>query len=707
MGASLPRCVLAAKGSGPRTVFAQEAGNRDGHLIHIDDAPNGKTGLLCPDCLHEVVARHGEKRRHSFAHWKGGDCVFAGETAVHRLAKDIIAQRGHLLIPALEIIDVGGKKQLSPATTMSFDEVLVERYAGTQRPDLIGIVTDRYGDEHRLMIEIHVTNPVYGRRKRKLALHGQTVMEIDLSKIDRDIDEEALAAAVLRDAPRKWVTHPRRDRLQWEADVRLKQEEDDRKRRQAHAILKREEREVARKEALQVQPALLEGKDAEQTQADLAMWGALEFQDVILAVKAEDRIFKVPGDMWRARVMSTFAPWLDHPEVVDQDFLKISSAAAQGLLALGWVKDAYRRPEKDFTGHGFRERDFVEDACAALLEGVAAVCAGKPGGSPVWALKNAIAQRWKAYTAARKALLDLSSELRAHGAELYHADSSVRDEVSVDKYLIAAAAQNLRPPVDYLDALRCEVSHGHPRSGRRVEAGQLERLGLRLVTEHGEIIDPSALVQRVAADKKAPLQALIDKKAKVAANDCRAHFDKLQRTWPELKEILQDSVVGAVMREGDQAPEFQIEVDMERERPQEAVEAQLGNVLRPARVLAKDLARALAFSESASDQATREWVFYTAAKIAAGSRDVASGLPGLVRDQDLAGIRDLMKTLHEKSHKHGYGEDFQRRALSSIPSGADRPLLELILAGHRVSYLKVLADVRQRSLPSPWIEGAK
>ncbi|ANT62910.1 hypothetical protein AYJ57_20740 (plasmid) [Salipiger sp. CCB-MM3] len=116
------------------------------------------------------------------------------------------------------------------------------------------------------------------------------------------------------------------------------------------------------------------------------------------------------------------------------------------------------------------------------------------------------------------------------------------------------------------------------------------------------------------------------------------------------------------------------------------------------------LARASAFSEFASDQATKDWIFYTASSIAAKTSDRSSGFPGLARDDEWSGIRTLMRTLQEKSRKPGYGEDFQLRALGSIPTGEDRSLLEMILAGHRVSYLKALADVRQLSVSSPWIQ---
>lgn len=697
------RCVLAATGGGPRTVFAQEPGNRDGRLIHIDDAPNGKTGLVCPDCLHEVVARHGEKRRHSFAHWKGGDCVFAGETAVHRLAKDIIAQRGHLLIPAIEIFDVGGKKQLNPATTMSFDEVLVERYAGTQRPDLIGIVTDRYGEEHRLMIEIHVTNPVYGRRKRKLALQKHTVMEIDLSKIDRDIDEEALAAAVLRDAPRKWVTHLRRDTLQKEADERLKKEEEDRKRRQSHAIMEREQRDIARTQSLVIPARVPEGKEADQAIRDLALWRAIEFQDVILVVSAQDAIFTVPPEFWRARVMSVFAPWDVYAEFQERDFLKIASAAARDLKALGWVKKAYFSVEKDFTGRGFRERDFVEDACAALLENVAAASSGKTSGAQALTLTNAIRAKWEAFKEARSSILALSEALHAYGAKLYHGGRHLDDLAAVEDYLVNAGAQGVRPPASYFDGLLWELNHGHPRYGRRTDVRMMERMGIRPVSDEGEVLDLGGLMIAASCDKAQVLQRQIDTRVKEALQKCLAYFRKLEDEWPGLRDILNRSMVGELRRLQDKAPGFEIKIDMDLSRPEKSAEEQLARALRPARRLAKDLARAVAFSESAGDQATREWVFYTCARMAAASSDSKSALPGLERETDFTAINALMRTLQEKSHKHGYGADFQRRALGSPPPGEDRPLLEVILAGERMSYLKALADIRQRSFPSPWI----
>lgn len=162
-------------------------------------------------------------------------------------------------------------------------------------------------------------------------------------------------------------------------------------------------------------------------------------------------------------------------------------------------------------------------------------------------------------------------------------------------------------------------------------------------------------------------------------------------------------MVGELRRLQHKAPGFEIKIDMDLSRPEKSAEEQLARALRPARRLAKDLARAVAFSESAGDQTTQEWVFYTCARMAAASGDSKSALPGLEREANLPAITALMRTLQEKSQKHGYGADFQRRALGSPPPGEDRSLLEVILAGERISYLKALADVRQRSFPSPWV----
>ena len=75
--------------------------NKDGDLVHIDSVPNGKDcACFCPHCKSELCAKNGgsgTKMVHHFAHVSGADCVGAIESALHKMAKDVIEFEGTIL----------------------------------------------------------------------------------------------------------------------------------------------------------------------------------------------------------------------------------------------------------------------------------------------------------------------------------------------------------------------------------------------------------------------------------------------------------------------------------------------------------------------------------------------------------------------------------------------------------------------------------
>ena len=80
----------------------------NGKLVHVDCVPRGLAcKCLCPHCKSELVAKNGGNRKvHHFAHVNGSDCVGAIESALHKMAKDILQEHKLIMLPSVK---QGGK----------------------------------------------------------------------------------------------------------------------------------------------------------------------------------------------------------------------------------------------------------------------------------------------------------------------------------------------------------------------------------------------------------------------------------------------------------------------------------------------------------------------------------------------------------------------------------------------------------------------
>ena len=63
-------------------------------MVHVDEVPNGnECGCICPHCKSALCAKNGgdgERMIHHFAHLSGADCIGAVESALHKMAKEIM-----------------------------------------------------------------------------------------------------------------------------------------------------------------------------------------------------------------------------------------------------------------------------------------------------------------------------------------------------------------------------------------------------------------------------------------------------------------------------------------------------------------------------------------------------------------------------------------------------------------------------------------
>lgn len=146
------------------------AENKAGKNVYIDEVPNGKQcGCFCKECGGELVAKNnGKIKVHHFAHASGNDSIKCSQTALHLLAKEIIAEEGR--VPS---INKNGQFEFIHA-----DEISLESNLGEIIPDILAVC-----DENKIAVEIFVTHAVDNVKFDKILNQKLTTFEIDLSKI--------------------------------------------------------------------------------------------------------------------------------------------------------------------------------------------------------------------------------------------------------------------------------------------------------------------------------------------------------------------------------------------------------------------------------------------------------------------------------------------------------------------------------------------
>ncbi len=172
----------------------------DNHMKYVDSVPNGyNCGCVCTCCGKPLNARQGEVNEHSFAHRKeDGECGWGPESSLHSLAKQIIADNKKVMVPPCGGIFSGRLLEFVKVETE------IRKFRKDQQPDVIGV--DENGKEW--CIEISYTNPLNEDRKKKYINDKRYCLEIDISDICIEQDEEAseLKAFLLeRKDNREWI----------------------------------------------------------------------------------------------------------------------------------------------------------------------------------------------------------------------------------------------------------------------------------------------------------------------------------------------------------------------------------------------------------------------------------------------------------------------------------------------------------------------
>jgi len=186
-------------------------GIKDGQIVSINDVNSGKTcGCVCPSCGEQLIAKKGEIMIHHFAHASTKDCEYGYETSLHLLAKDIIMNSNHFVLPKekLNLIyynvnnnEIKNYPSLTDALDIKIDNVEIELSFDNMKPDIV-----IYSGEKKYFIEIFVTHKIDDAKREKIKNKLVDTIEIDLSNIDKQTEYEALEEILLNDNERKyWI----------------------------------------------------------------------------------------------------------------------------------------------------------------------------------------------------------------------------------------------------------------------------------------------------------------------------------------------------------------------------------------------------------------------------------------------------------------------------------------------------------------------
>lgn len=174
-----------------------------GRLVGVSEVDRGLAcGCFCPQCGQPLIAKKGDILVHHFAHQSDAECKGAVESALHKMSKQILADRRQVRIPDAIAIYGTTKRWLSGPRTYVAEMARLEPSFGGIRPDVFF-----EGGGVPLAIEVCVTHPVPETKRQLLTAQLFDSIEIDMSRWIGCENTETLAAAVIWTAPREWLHH--------------------------------------------------------------------------------------------------------------------------------------------------------------------------------------------------------------------------------------------------------------------------------------------------------------------------------------------------------------------------------------------------------------------------------------------------------------------------------------------------------------------
>lgn len=199
-----------------------------GRMIDIKEAARGLAcDCVCPSCGGRLVARKGSLRAWHFAHAPGQSvCADGPETALHRTAKEIVAEWKTFTLHARTVVETledrfgveRHEEEGLPAETFVVRDARIEAALAGLRPDLL-----LWGDDDRqLAVEIRVTHRVDEVKQRRLQRKQIQTVELDLSALPREALDRAGLSNAIAEAQQRWIYHPDEEQTRRRLRARLR-----------------------------------------------------------------------------------------------------------------------------------------------------------------------------------------------------------------------------------------------------------------------------------------------------------------------------------------------------------------------------------------------------------------------------------------------------------------------------------------------------
>ena len=709
-----PSCVLGSSNGGPRTLYAKIS---TGEIKHISLIERKTPGLLCPDCGGSLIVRKGDIRVPHFAHASGDECRTAGETVLHLMAKEIIANGCQLRLPEATIEGLNGTEVLQPETDVIFDAVEVEVWQNGFRPDLIGTVEVKRGDRvlrRRLIIEIFVTHAVDNRKRTMLRERGDSVLEIDLSKVDRDrvIPHDEMTSLLITDAPRRWLYHRHIEKREAEIGSARRAQQKEYEARKAYAIAAAKREEDERYAAKLTPPTGLPQEDRAWVQEDHRRWRLIN-HDWLLSAPGDDGIFDVPPEAWRILVLSYLSPWREDPINIpfNADVRPLATRAAIKARKHGWVKEPFIKTLTKFALGKKQPWDPVADALedyleeALTLQGYTRYGAG--GSAAPSDAQRKIKDAWADHQRTVDAALTLYREAKGQSVSLTIAGMPPHTRREAEDLIARASDEHhVRHSIHTYRGIT-EALTGHGQSANvKLSSDVLEGYGIRLSHKGDHDAGSTARVietieRRKSAAREDKLNTLVEQEA----HSILSVFLSLEQVWPDLRtqtsKIKADSLFDAV------AIQARLKRDMlaTPQTPSKYDKASVERAGQSIRQFARGIEGILKLSASAADIAVQEHIRTTGlCELHKGFVSLGSeGIYGMLNSDALQSACTAVSRIEDKLHRIKAANSTLPAALCSIPAGEHATLLTLMISGKRVSYRKAAQEIITRRDTPPWV----
>lgn len=302
-------------------------------IVHVATVPDGADcGCECPACGRKLIAREGTRRRH-FAHARidgGGrddfNCDGGQMTALHLFAQRLLVEKKALTLPAVAGGHGDERIEWRRAEEWTFDHSTMEEAVGSIRPDVILSTANS-----RLHVEILVTHACSPEKVEAVRAKGLAMVEIDLSKADRDIDLPGLENLILHGADRRWIYNRRIVQIEAiivrEREKRRREEAERERQRRTRAI---DDLKTAYRRAERAALADKPQADPQVRRADEGGWKGLISGFPALA----PGLLTVHPERWRTMILLS---------VLDDSFGQSASLIAAALELRGVVNAEVQR----------------------------------------------------------------------------------------------------------------------------------------------------------------------------------------------------------------------------------------------------------------------------------------------------------------------------------------------------------------------------